>query len=172
MHCVAERIQKCPEARRYDGAAAEPFEVNQICCRNHDVFGERAVQMHTLDAYVLADVPPARGALLAMTAEDVHLSGRIVSDSSNTRVNVLADLDHLAAELMADDDRLVARRVTAVIGQHFISHSLAGSDLVDALISATDGGRFYAELDLGVSHARLRFIAHKLQAVFEEALFF
>jgi hypothetical protein len=39
-------------------------------------------------------------------------------------VNVFADFDYFAAELVTDDDRLITRYVAAVVGQHLISHTL------------------------------------------------
>ena len=83
------------------------FEVDQIARGDNDVFGKRAVQMHSLHANVLADVPLAGRALLAVPAEDMHLGGHVIADAGNTGMNVFADFHDFTAELVADDDGLV-----------------------------------------------------------------
>jgi hypothetical protein len=61
--------------------------------------------MHTLHPDVLADVLLARHALQAVTAGDVHLARHIVTNPDQIFRDALPDLDHFAAELMANHQR-------------------------------------------------------------------
>jgi hypothetical protein len=103
-----------------------------------------------------------------MATGDVHFAGDVIADADQARINVFAKLDDLAAELMADDDRLIAGDIAAVIGQHLVAHPLSRSDLIDALVGAADGGGFDANLDVAVADARLGRIADVLQPIFGE----
>ena len=91
------------------------------------IFGETAVAIHSDNGDVLADVRPAGAALGADTAHDVTFGGDEIP--GHHRRNLRAHLDHLAAELVAGDDR---RLDTAL---------RPGIPVPDMQIGAADGGR-------------------------------
>ena len=95
---VAQRVEDGAQFR-VDRRRLQP----DVGRRQHDVVGERAVGVHPephgVDAHVTASGP----AVAAASADDVALPGRTVTDLQAR--DVLADLDDLAVELVADDQR-------------------------------------------------------------------
>src|SRR5262245_21560009 len=118
MHGVAERVEERAEARRDHLPPAEVFKIDDVLGGHDDIIGERAVEMNTLDADVLADMLAPGHALVAVAAGEVHLAGDVIANAHEVFRDARADTNHLAAELVADGDGLIAGRFAAMMAQH------------------------------------------------------
>ena len=109
--------------------------------RQDDLLGERAVALDAEADRVRAEVPAAGPAVAAAAADDVALAaddvaGREVAD-------VAADLEHLADELVADDERRLDRLLGPRIPVGDVEVGAADAGLVDAdpdVVDADIGG--------------------------------
>ena len=96
MHGVAERIED-----RRDVAVDARGVAPDVRHRQRDVLGERARVVDADPVRVRAQVPPARHAVAAAAAHEVALAADEVA--GREVVDVGSDCDHLADELVADD---------------------------------------------------------------------
>ena len=100
VHRVAHRV--------HDGAdlGRDAVELHDVGGRHRDVLGEGAVPVHADDLGALAEVGRAQPALQAVAADDVALGGHQVAHGEQPGgLGLAAELDDLARELVADDDR-------------------------------------------------------------------
>ncbi len=99
---VAERVED-----RGDLLVDPRPVVPDVRHRQHDLLGERAVASNAQPDRVGAEVPAAGEAMAAAAADDVAFAAH---DVARVEVgDVAADLDDLADELMADDERRLDR---------------------------------------------------------------
>ena len=138
---VAERVED-----RLATSAVDPRPVvPDVRHRQHDLLGERAVAAHAQPDRVRAEVPAAGPAVAAAAADDVALAADDVADCEV--VDVAAELEDLADELVADDER----RPDRLLGP--------GVPVGDVEVGAADAGLQDADPDVVDAHRRLRHVA-------------
>ena len=83
-----------------------PSSAHDVRGRHRDELGEGAVPVDADDLGALAEVGRAQAALQAVAADDVAFGRDQVADGEQARgLGFAAELDDLAGELVADDDR-------------------------------------------------------------------
>src|SRR4030095_16835049 len=134
MYGVAQRIED-------GGVLLGDFGIKfpDVRLGDNDVFGEGAVGIHADDFHVLTDVGFACAALQAFAAGHVHFGGDEVAFFHAGYF--VAESDHLAAELVAGDQR----RMDAALGP--------AVPFINVQVGAADRRNFDFDEDVGTSEA-------------------
>ena len=121
--------------RVHDGAdlGGDAVELHDVGGRHRDVVGEGAVAVHADDLGALAEVGVAQAALEAVAADDVSFGGDQVADGEQSGAGRLpAQLDDLAGELVADDDRRLEPAAGPAVPLPDVEIGAADAGVVDA----------------------------------------